>query len=172
MTVSVTVTQIGEDGTAGPVDKELVAALAGPVEQFSAMLTWIWRRTPGVFPHDGDREKAITDSGRELQLELLEATFTIDSAREERIEQVTSAAGIRHGSVETVMTWAWSASSGWSGSSGGPTATAAKRTCTRPMPGGCCPMTPTPSGCAPWPPITWPKAATDRPRKSSRPAPE
>ncbi len=29
MTVSVTVTQIGEDGTAGPVDSELAAALAG-----------------------------------------------------------------------------------------------------------------------------------------------
>jgi hypothetical protein len=99
VTVSVTVTQIGEDGTAGPVDSELAAALAGPVEQFSAMLTWT-AQDAGALDH-GDREKAITDSGRELQRQLLEATFTIDSAREERIEQVTSAAGIRHGSVET-----------------------------------------------------------------------
>src|SRR5512144_46151 len=42
----------------------------------------------------------IADSGRELQRRLLEATFTLDSAREERAGQVTSAAGIRHGSVE------------------------------------------------------------------------
>ena len=63
------------------------------------MLTWT-AQDAGALDH-GDREKAITDSGRELQRQLLEATFTIDSAREERIEQVTSVAGIRHGSVET-----------------------------------------------------------------------
>jgi hypothetical protein len=43
----------------------------------------------------GEREKAIGESGRELQRRLLEATFASDSAREERIAQVTSAAGIR-----------------------------------------------------------------------------
>ena len=42
----------------------------------------------------------VSESGRELQRQLLEATFTIDSAREERIAQVTRAAGIRHGSAE------------------------------------------------------------------------
>ncbi|MGH3420813.1 MAG: ISKra4 family transposase [Streptosporangiaceae bacterium] len=42
----------------------------------------------------------IGEAGRELQRQLLEATFTIDCAREERVTRVTSAAGIRHGSVE------------------------------------------------------------------------
>ena len=98
VTVSVTVTQIREDGTAGPVDDELAAALAGPIGQFSSMLTWTAQEA-GRLDH-GEREKMIGESGRELQRQLLEATLTIDSAREERIEQVTSAAGIRHGSVE------------------------------------------------------------------------
>jgi hypothetical protein len=98
VTVSLTVTQVREDGSGHPVDGELAAALAGPVEQFSAMLTWTARQA-GSLDH-GDRETAIAESGRELQRQLLEATFAIDSAREERVEQVTSAAGIRHGSVE------------------------------------------------------------------------
>ena len=42
----------------------------------------------------------IGEEGRELQRRLLEATFALDSAREERIPRVTSAAGIPHGSVE------------------------------------------------------------------------
>ena len=42
----------------------------------------------------------IGEEGRELQRRLLEATFAVDSAREERAAQVTSAAGIRHGTVE------------------------------------------------------------------------
>jgi len=98
VTVSVTVTQIREDGTAGPVDDELAAALAGPIGQFSSMLTWTAQEA-GRLDH-GEREKVIGESGRELQRQLLEATLTIDSAREERTGQVTSAAGIRHGSVE------------------------------------------------------------------------
>ena len=80
------------------MDGELAAALAGPVEQFTAMLTWA-AADAGRLDH-GDRETVITDSGRELQRQLLEATFAIDSAREERTGQVTSAAGIRHGTVE------------------------------------------------------------------------
>src|SRR5512135_30595 len=48
----------------------------------------------------GEREKVIAEEGRELQRQLLEATFAIDSAREERVTRVTSAAGIRHGTVE------------------------------------------------------------------------
>ena len=98
VTVSVTVTQIREDGTAGPVDDELAEALACPIGQFSSMLTWTAQEA-GRLDH-GEREKVIGESGRELQRQLLEASLTIDSAREERIEQVTSAAGIRHGSVE------------------------------------------------------------------------
>src|SRR5271166_3849665 len=48
----------------------------------------------------GEREKVIGDEGRELQRRLLQATFDIDAAREQRAEGVTSAAGIRHGIVE------------------------------------------------------------------------
>ncbi|HUY46032.1 MAG TPA: hypothetical protein VMV92_09940 [Streptosporangiaceae bacterium] len=96
--VSVTVTQIREDGSAGPVDGELAAALAGPIGQFSSMVAWT-AQDAGRLDH-GEREKVTGDSGRELQRRLLEAAFTIDCAREERIGQVTSAAGIRHGSVE------------------------------------------------------------------------
>jgi hypothetical protein len=99
VTVSVAVTQVREDGTAGPVDSELAAALAGPIGQFSSMLTWTAQEAGGL--DHGEREKAIGESGRELQRQLLEATFTTGCAREERTGQVTSAAGIRHGSVET-----------------------------------------------------------------------
>src|ERR1039457_2930794 len=98
LAVSVTVTQIGEDGTACPVGGELAAALAAPVEQFASMLTWAAQEA-GAVDH-GDRETVIAGSGRELQRRLLESTFTIDAGCEERAAQVTSAAGIRHGTVE------------------------------------------------------------------------
>jgi hypothetical protein len=98
VTISLTVTQVEEDGSVGPVEGELAAALAGPVEQVSMMLTWAAQEAGGV--DHGEREKTLADSGRELQRRLLEATFSIDSAREERISQVTSAARIRHGTVE------------------------------------------------------------------------
>jgi hypothetical protein len=98
LAVSVTVTMIGEDGSQCPVGGELAAALAGPAQQFASMLTWA-AGDAGALDH-GDRETAIAESGRELQLRLLEATFTIDAGCEERIEQVASAAGIRHGTVE------------------------------------------------------------------------
>jgi hypothetical protein len=98
VTFSVTVTQVREDGTAGPVDDELAAALAGPVGQFSSMLTWTAQEA-GRLDH-GEREKMIGEAGRELQRQLLEATLTIDSAREERSAPLVSAAGIRHGTVE------------------------------------------------------------------------
>ena len=98
MKLAVTVTRIREDGSTGPVDEELASALAGPVEQFSSMLSWA---AQDAGPLDsGEREKVIEESGREQQRRLLEATFTIDCEREKRIEQVTSAAGIRHGTVE------------------------------------------------------------------------
>jgi hypothetical protein len=42
----------------------------------------------------------IGDEGRELQRLLLQAAFDLDAAREERAAQVTSAAGIGHGTVE------------------------------------------------------------------------
>ncbi|MDQ1293411.1 MAG: ISKra4 family transposase [Actinomycetota bacterium] len=98
VSVSVTVTQRDEDGGQHPVGGELAAALAGPVEQFSAMLTWVAGQAADV--DQGEREKALAESGRELQRRLLEATFAIDGAREERVDQVTSAVRIRHGTVE------------------------------------------------------------------------
>jgi hypothetical protein len=98
LAVSVTVTMTGEDGSQCPVSGELAAALAAPVVQFSQMLTWA-AGDAGAADH-GDRETEIAKSGRELQRQLLEATFTIDAGCEDRVEQVTSAAGIRHGTVE------------------------------------------------------------------------
>ena len=98
VSVSVTMTQVDEDGREGPVDGELAAALAGPAERFSQMIAWAAQEAAGA--DHGEREAVIGESGRELQRQLLEATFTIDCAREERVGQVTSAAGIRHGSVE------------------------------------------------------------------------
>ena len=83
--VSVTVTQVREDGTEGPVDGELAAALAGPAGRFSEMLSWTARQA-GRLDH-GKRECALAESGRELQRQLLEATFAIDCAREERAGQ-------------------------------------------------------------------------------------
>ena len=98
VSVSVTMTQVNEDGSESPVDGELAAALAGPAERFSEMIAWAAQDAAGA--DHGERETVIGESGRELQRQLLEATFTIDCAREERVTQVTSAAGIRHGSVE------------------------------------------------------------------------
>ena len=98
VSVSVTVTQVNPDGSVSPVDGELAVALAGPVEQFSGMLTWVAGQAGGV--DHGERESQLEQSGRELQRRLLQSSFTIDTAREERVEQVTSAAGVRHGTVE------------------------------------------------------------------------
>ncbi len=96
--VSVTVTQVHEDGSESPLDGDLAAALAGPAEQFSQMITWAAREAAGA--DHGEREKVIGEAGRELQRQLLEASLTIDGAREERVSHLMSAAGIRHGSVE------------------------------------------------------------------------
>jgi hypothetical protein len=95
---SVTIRQVREDGSEAPVDGELAAALAGPAEQFAGLAAWAAGES-GFLDH-GEREEVIGEEGRELQRRLLEATFAIDSAREERVPQVTSAAGVRHGTVE------------------------------------------------------------------------
>ena len=95
---SVTVRQIREDGTEAPLDGELAAALAAPAEQFAGLAAWA--ADEARFCDHGEREKVIGQEGRELQRRLLQATFDIDSAREERASGVTSAAGIGHGSVE------------------------------------------------------------------------
>ena len=93
-----TVRQVREDGSEDPADGELAAALAGPAEQFAGLLTWAAEES-GFLDH-GEREDVIGQEGRELQRRLLQATFDLDSAREERIAQVASAAGVRHGTVE------------------------------------------------------------------------
>lgn len=95
---SVTIRQVGEDGSEVPLGGELTAALAAPAEQFAGLAAWAAAEA-GYLDH-GEREKVIGDEGRELQRRLLQAAFDIDAAREERAEGVTSAAGIRHGTVE------------------------------------------------------------------------
>jgi hypothetical protein len=95
---SVAIRRVGEDGSEAPVDGELAAALADPAEQFAGLLAWAAEES-GFLDH-GEREEAIGAEGRELQRRLLQATLDLDAAREERIAQVTSAAGIRHGTVE------------------------------------------------------------------------
>jgi hypothetical protein len=95
---SVTVRQVRDDGSEVPVDGELAAALAAPAEQFAGLAAWA--AGEAAYLDHGEREKVIGDEGRELQRLLLQATFDIDAAREERAAQVTSAAGIRHGTVE------------------------------------------------------------------------
>ena len=95
---SVSVRQVLEDGSEAPLEGELAAALAVPAEQFAGLAAWA--ADEARYLDHGDREKVIGDEGRELQRRLLQATFDIDAAREERAAGVTSAAGIRHGSVE------------------------------------------------------------------------
>src|SRR6266536_2054878 len=95
---SVTVRQVLEDGTEVPAEEKLAAALAGTAEQFAGLAAWA--ADEARFCDLGEREDVIGKEGRELQRRLLEATFAIDAAREERAARVTSAAGIPHGSVE------------------------------------------------------------------------
>jgi hypothetical protein len=97
--VSVVVSQVNPDGSQGPVEQELAAALAAPVEQFSSMIAWTAEQAAGL--DHAERETTIEQAGRDLQRRLLQATFTIDSAREQRIGHVDSVAGIRHGTVES-----------------------------------------------------------------------
>ena len=87
----VTVRQVGEDGTEAAAGGELAAALADSAEQFAGLLTWAAEES-GLLDH-GEREEAISREGRELERRLLQATFALDSVREQRIAQVTSAAG-------------------------------------------------------------------------------
>ena len=95
---SVSVRQVLEDGSEAPLEGELAAALAAPAEQFAGLAAWA--ADEARYLDHGDREKVIGNEGRELQRRLLQATFDIDAVREERAAGVTSAAGIRHGSVE------------------------------------------------------------------------
>lgn len=93
---SVTIRQVREDGSEAPVDGEPAAALAGPAEQFAGLLAWTAQEAR-LLGH-GEREEVVGAEGRELQRRLLEATFALDSAREERsAAAVVSAAASRAG---------------------------------------------------------------------------
>ena len=81
---SVTIRQVREDGSEAPLDGELAAALAAPAEQFAGLAAWA--AGEAAYLDHGEREKAIGDEGRELQRRLLQATFDIDAAREERAD--------------------------------------------------------------------------------------
>jgi hypothetical protein len=96
--LTVTVRQVLEDGSEAAADGELAAALADSAEQFSGLLTWVAEESR--YLDHGEREEAISREGRELERRLLQATFSLDAAREERAPQVTSAAGVRHRTVE------------------------------------------------------------------------
>jgi hypothetical protein len=92
--LTVTVRQVLEDGSEAAADGELAAAPADSAEQFSGLLTWAAEESR--YLDHGEREEAIMREGRELERRLLQATFRLGAALEERAPQVTSAAGVRH----------------------------------------------------------------------------
>jgi hypothetical protein len=92
--LTVTVRQVPEDGSEAAVDGELAAA-ADSAEQSAGLVTWTAEESR--FPDHGEREEA---AGRELGRRLLQATFRLDAALEERVPEVTSSAGVRHRTVE------------------------------------------------------------------------
>jgi hypothetical protein len=96
--LTVAVRQVLEDGSEAALDGELAAALEETAEQFAGLVTWAAEES-GFLDH-GEREEAIMREGRELERRLLQATFRLDAALEERAPQVTSAAGVRHRTVE------------------------------------------------------------------------
>ena len=99
MAVVVTVELVDEDGSRVPVDPEAAALLAGPNELYASLVGWTLEGA-GALDH-GEREKTLEKDGRELQRSLLETTFALDTAREQRVEYLVSEAGIRHGGTET-----------------------------------------------------------------------
>jgi hypothetical protein len=104
VSVSVTVTQVSEDGSEVPPDGELAAALAGTAEQFPAMLARAAGDAGGL--DHGEREKVIGQEGRELQRRLTEATFALDSAREERASRSPAPPGSGTAAWRPAMTGA------------------------------------------------------------------
>jgi hypothetical protein len=95
---TVTIRQVLEDGSEAALEGELAAALGGPAEQFAGLAAWT--ADEARYLDHGEREKLIGEEGRCLQQKFLQATFRLDAALEERAADVTSAAGIRHGTVE------------------------------------------------------------------------
>jgi len=94
----VTIRQVRDDGSEAGVDGELAAALADSAEQFAGLAGWV--ADEARYLDHAEREEAILEEGRDLEWKLLQATYKLDAALEERAAQVTSAAGIRHGTVE------------------------------------------------------------------------
>ena len=94
---SVTVREVREDGDEVRVDGELAAALAGPAEQFAGLLAWAADES-GFLDH-GEREEVIGQEGRELQRGCWRPRSP-STAPAKSGGAVTSAAGIRHGTVE------------------------------------------------------------------------
>src|SRR6266705_3453489 len=74
--------------------------MPGPRSRWTRSWQRRWPAREAAPLDHGERETAIAGSGRELQRQVLEATFAVDSAREERSAPLVSAAGIRHGTVE------------------------------------------------------------------------
>jgi hypothetical protein len=96
--LTVTVRQVLEDGSEAALEGELAVALEESAGQFAGLVTWAAEESR--FLDHGEREEAIMREGRELERRLLQATFRLDAAAEERAAGVTSAAGIRHRTVE------------------------------------------------------------------------
>ena len=97
---SVTVRQVREDGSEARLDGELAAALAGPAEQFAGD-GWPGRRGEARRLDHGEREKAIAESGPGAAAAAAGGHVRHRLPRgRSGSRQVTSAAGIRHGSVE------------------------------------------------------------------------
>ena len=166
---SVTVRQVREDGSDAPLDGELAAALAAPAEQFAGLAAWA--ADEARFCDHGEREKVIGQEGRELQRRLLQASFDVDAAREERASGVTSAAGIPHGSVEEGHGRGLA-------SVFGPVRVTRLAYRNRREPNlypadarQVLPGDPYSLGMRSWRPSTWRPAGSGRPRRSSRPAP-
>src|SRR6266705_1652399 len=74
--------------------------MPGPRSRWTRSWQRRWPAREAAPLDHGERETAIAGSGRELQRQVPEATFAVDSAREERSAPLVSAAGIRHGTVE------------------------------------------------------------------------
>jgi hypothetical protein len=90
--------QVRDDGTEAELDSELAAALEDSAEQFAGLAGWAGDESR--YLDHAEREKALMEEGRELQRRLMQATYELDAGQEERAEGVTSAAGVRHGTLE------------------------------------------------------------------------
>jgi hypothetical protein len=103
--VSVTVVEVHEDGRTTELDPETGALLAGLVGQFSSMPGWAVDGAGGA--DHGDREATIGHEGRELQRTLLETTFALDAAREQRIDHLVPRPGSGTAASRRATTGGW-----------------------------------------------------------------